>query len=151
MSSLLQGQLSAELSYFDIILPPTWSCINNINLSNYDGAHEDIIISAGDIIMTQQSSGCREQGDRIFVGTKSIKKKNFVRKFAHEWLKFRYGIFDTYEYQNGSNLQCKHGNEKNSTDCEVSAEKLEISEMFSTKYDRYKQVSIFYVLVICLP
>lgn len=92
---------------FDIILPSAWpnSCANRTSVANYNGAPSDITITPtneifGDEPWTQQSGGCEEAGDQIFVGYKSIRDGNVSEKFVTEFLKYRYGVFDVNGFEN---------------------------------------------------
>lgn len=102
-SEYLSSSFENRIHYasFDIILPAAWSndCVRNKIVTNYNGMPSDITITTtnqifGDEPWTQQSGGCGEKGDQIFVGSRSIDDENFSKKFVFEWVKYRFGIFD---------------------------------------------------------
>lgn len=53
----------------------------------------------GDEPWTATSGGCGEEGDQIFLGHKSITNGNLTERFVSEWLKYRYGVFDTNGFE----------------------------------------------------
>ncbi|CAG9810973.1 unnamed protein product [Chironomus riparius] len=91
-------------SSFEIIIPSTWSynCLTNSStVTSYNGASTDVQITKsnpifGDYLWTQQSGGCGEHGDQIYVSERSIRDdfQNIEKKFANEFMKYRYGVFD---------------------------------------------------------
>lgn len=94
-----------------IILPPTWSytCNTTSTVTSYNGAPTDIQIAKthpifGDDLWTQQSSGCGEQGDQIYVSSRSIRDdfENIEKKLVNEFMKYRYGVFDTNGFDGDS-------------------------------------------------
>lgn len=102
-SEYLSSSFENRIYYasFDIILPAAWSndCVRNKIVTNYNGVPSDITITTtnqifGDEPWTQQSGGCGEKGDQIYVGSKSVVDENFSKKFVFEWVKYRFGIFD---------------------------------------------------------
>jgi hypothetical protein len=91
------------LSYgdFTIILPSEWNgnCLKNQTLDNYDGAEPDITIlnSAKHKVWTQQMEECGVEGEKIYVNYESITDEaKLPELFNMEWLKYRYGIFDSF-------------------------------------------------------
>jgi calcium-activated chloride channel regulator 3/4 len=50
----------------------------------------------GDDLWTQQSAGCGERGDQIFVAERAIRDdfENVEKKLTNEFMKYRYGVFD---------------------------------------------------------
>lgn len=111
-SEYLHSALDGRIYYasFDIILPSTWSndCVTNASVTNYNGAPSDVTITDtnhifGDDLWTQQSSGCGEMGDQIYSGYKSFTDDdNVAEKFVTEWMKYRYGVFDSNGFENDS-------------------------------------------------
>lgn len=60
-------------------------------------------MSGNQILITQQSSGCGEQGDQISTGHQQVESDDrFAEKFAIEWMKYRYGVFDVDGFENDS-------------------------------------------------
>lgn len=108
-SENLHASLGGRTFYasFDIILPSSWpnDCVINKTVSNHNGVPSDVTITAkdeifGDGLWTQQSGGCGEKGDQIFVGYKSINSENVSGKFIVEWMKYKYGVFDVNGFEN---------------------------------------------------
>lgn len=92
---------------FDIVLPQKWSdeCVKNKIVSNSNGRASDITITTtneifGDEVWTQQSGGCGEKGDQIFLGYKSLRDEKLPEQIVKEWFKYRYGVFDLNGFEN---------------------------------------------------
>lgn len=92
----------------DIILPSTWSnnCVSNATVTSYNGAPSDVQITKshpifGDDLWTQQSSGCGERGDQMYVSERAIRNdfENVEKKFTNEFMKYRYGVFDVNGFE----------------------------------------------------
>jgi calcium-activated chloride channel regulator 4 len=88
----------------DIILPPAWSnnCVTNATVTSYNGAPTDAQITTthpifGDDLWTKQSGGCGERGEQMYVSERSVRDgfENVEKKFVNEFMKYRYGVFDT--------------------------------------------------------
>ncbi|KAG5666353.1 hypothetical protein PVAND_014387 [Polypedilum vanderplanki] len=88
----------------DIILPPAWSnnCVTNTTVTSYNGASTDAQIITthsifGDDLWTKQASSCGEHGEQIYMSERSIREsyENVEKKFVTEFMKYRYGVFDT--------------------------------------------------------
>lgn len=108
-SENLYASVDGRIYYasFDIILPLGWpnDCVCNKTVSNHNGVPSDVTITAkdeifGDGLWTQQSGGCGERGDQIFIGYKSINSQNVSEKFTVEWMKYKYGVFDVNGFEN---------------------------------------------------
>lgn len=91
-----------------IIVPSKWSsnCIpNNSTIQTSNGEKSDITIAEQhptyvDNIFTQQSGGCGEQGDQIYMSYESLKRPTIGKEFVREWAKYRYGVFDEIGFKN---------------------------------------------------
>lgn len=73
----------------------------NATVTSYNGAPSDVQITKshpifGDDLWTQQSSGCGERGDQMYVSERAIRDnfENVEKKLSNEFMKYRYGVFD---------------------------------------------------------
>lgn len=110
-SEFLHSSLDGRIYYasFKIILPSTWTndCVINGSVSNHNGSPADLAIEDtneifGDLPWTQQSGGCGEKGDKMFMGYKSVTSGNVSEKLVVEWMKYKYGVFDINGFENDS-------------------------------------------------
>lgn len=105
--SALNGR--AYFGSFTIILPKQWAqkgCAGERTVSVAEGEKSDIKVTEshpiyGNTLWTQQSRGCGEQGDQIYMSHGSMDNE-FPRNFVREWAKYRYGIFDEIGFRNDS-------------------------------------------------
>ncbi|XP_039277350.1 calcium-activated chloride channel regulator 1 isoform X2 [Nilaparvata lugens] len=91
-----------------ILLPSQWpdSCIPVAGLEPQasQGEQPDIRIGLShpvyyDAVWTQQSRGCGEPGDFIYISEKLLRNPfDIGRMLAREWAKYRYGVFDEVGY-----------------------------------------------------
>lgn len=99
----------AYLRSATVLLPVTWpdSCVSSAVLSS-SGEVSDVTVSPSDPvrgnIWTQQSLGCGQPGDQIYLGYEGLLKNNnnLGRNLVKEFAKYRYGVFDEEGYQTDS-------------------------------------------------
>ncbi|CAG9830737.1 unnamed protein product [Diabrotica balteata] len=99
----------AYLRSATVLLPESWpdSCVSSAILSS-SGETSDVSILPSDpargSIWTQQSLGCGQPGDQIFLGYEGLLRKNnnLGRELVKEFAKYRYGVFDEEGYQSDS-------------------------------------------------
>ncbi|CAH1107269.1 unnamed protein product [Psylliodes chrysocephalus] len=97
----------AYLRSATVLLPTSWpdSCVASSVLSS-SGEVSDITVLPNDpvrgSIWTQQSLGCGQPGDQIYLGYEELLKKNnnLGRKLVREFAKYRFGVFDEDGYYN---------------------------------------------------
>lgn len=113
--SSLEGR--AYFREISINLPDHWSdsCVNGDVVSSR-GEQSDFIIGRshpvyGDQIWTQQSRGCGDQGDFVYLSEKLLTETNdLANNLVREWGKYRFGVFDETGYDNDPVYpQCFHG------------------------------------------
>ncbi|GAB0087730.1 calcium-activated chloride channel regulator 1 [Sergentomyia squamirostris] len=86
-----------------VILPTTWpedACLPpNRTVTPSSGEHSDITITSihpihSEEVWTQQSGGCGEPGEQIFMSYTGLNRETVDKEFVREWAKYRYGVFD---------------------------------------------------------
>ncbi|CAG9863807.1 unnamed protein product [Phyllotreta striolata] len=90
-----------------VLLPSNWpdSCVASAVLSS-SGEVPDVTVLPSDPARggawTQQSLGCGQPGDQIYLGFEELLRNdnNLGRKFVKEFAKYRYGVFDEEGYNN---------------------------------------------------
>ncbi|KRT85172.1 hypothetical protein AMK59_1209, partial [Oryctes borbonicus] len=97
----------AYLRSASVILPLSWSnsCAPK-NVLPVSGEISDITVHPNDhsrgFLWTQQSAGCEQPGDQIFVGYGALETRDPVlgHSLVKEFAKYRYGIFEEQGYFN---------------------------------------------------
>ncbi|KAJ8953960.1 hypothetical protein NQ318_019203 [Aromia moschata] len=90
-----------------VLLPPSWpdSCVSTAVLSA-SGESSDVTVLPGSPargkIWTQQSLGCGQPGDQIYLGYEELIKKDatLARSLIKEFAMYRYGVFEEQGYYN---------------------------------------------------
>ncbi|CAG9817922.1 unnamed protein product [Phaedon cochleariae] len=90
-----------------VLLPSSWpdSCVSSAILSS-SGETSDVTVQPTDPnrgqIWTQQSLGCGQKGDQIFMGYESLLSRNsqLARYLIKQFAMYRYGVFEEQGYFN---------------------------------------------------
>lgn len=97
----------AYLRSATVLLPPTWpdSCASSTVISGSGEAPDVTVLPRGPSrgrIYTQQSLGCGEPGDQIYLSYESLMQRDLTiaRSLVKEFAKYRYGVFDEQGYYN---------------------------------------------------
>ncbi|KAJ8927304.1 hypothetical protein NQ314_020254, partial [Rhamnusium bicolor] len=88
-----------------VLLPPSWpdSCVSTAVLSA-SGESSDVTVLPSDPargeIWTQQSLGCGQPGDQIYLGYESLltRDNTLARSLIKEFAMYRYGVFEEQGY-----------------------------------------------------
>ncbi|RZC37039.1 DUF1973, CLCA N, Activator LAG-3 and/or VWA 2 domain containing protein, partial [Asbolus verrucosus] len=90
-----------------VLLPPTWpdSCASSAVVSGSGEAPDVTVLPRGPTrgrIYTQQSLGCGQPGDQIYVTYESLMQRDatLARSLVREFAKYRYGVFEEQGYFN---------------------------------------------------
>lgn len=97
----------AYLRSATVVLPASWpdSCAPK-PVSSGTGDFSDVTILPNDLtrgtIWTQQSAGCGQPGDQIYLAYETLLKKDdtLARLFVKQFAMYRYGVFDEQGYEN---------------------------------------------------
>lgn len=103
--SALDGR--AFLQSATVVLPASWpnSCAPKPVVSGSGDTQDITILPQGPTrgrIWTQQSAGCGQPGDQIYLGFETLLDRDdtLARSIVKEFAKYRYGVFDEQGYQN---------------------------------------------------
>ncbi|XP_044252912.1 calcium-activated chloride channel regulator 4-like [Tribolium madens] len=90
-----------------VLLPPTWpdSCASSTVISGSGETPDVTVLPRGPArgrVFTQQSLGCGEPGDQIYLAYESLMQRDasVARSLVKEFAKYRYGVFDEQGYYN---------------------------------------------------
>ncbi|EFA08980.2 calcium-activated chloride channel regulator 4 [Tribolium castaneum] len=90
-----------------VLLPPTWpdSCASSAVVSGSGETPDVTVLPRGPArgrVYTQQSLGCGEPGDQIYLAYESLMQRDasLARSLVKEFAKYRYGVFDEQGYYN---------------------------------------------------
>ncbi|XP_047110046.1 calcium-activated chloride channel regulator 1-like [Schistocerca piceifrons] len=120
LHAALEGR--AYLRTVTVLLPDAWadSCSPRY-VTTSSGETADIRVSVphpvfGDSTWTQQSQGCGQPGDFIYLSYRQLLEgKNLARSLVREWTKYRYGVFDETGYHGDSVYPtCYYGDQNKS-------------------------------------
>ncbi|XP_065571627.1 calcium-activated chloride channel regulator family member 3-like [Artemia franciscana] len=135
-------EVSSQKVYFEkvnVLIPSSWQCFQNSDSNEFSAKDAAFRLSKRETATVKQYGKCGEQGDYAIIPARIFSDNSGSqagRIIFEEWLRFRYGVFDTAS--NGNTNYCSFSLERvcNEVNCtqKVSQQECDLPELLKTEH-----------------